>query len=64
MVWYAFFVPAFLGPSRTRNTQKLLRNPEMAIAAIGMYDPELGDKLKQHRGNLEKLQQYWRLGGQ
>ena len=36
--------------------------PEMAIAAIGMYDEDLGTQLGQHRGNIAKLQEYWRLG--
>jgi hypothetical protein len=37
-------------------------SPGMAILAIRAYDPELAQQLDQHRGNLEKLQEYWRLG--
>lgn len=37
-------------------------SPDMAIAAIGSFDRGLGDQLKQHRANVVKLQEYWRLG--
>jgi hypothetical protein len=39
-------------------------SPDMAIAAISTYDAALGEQLRQHRGNLEKIQEYYRLGAE
>ena len=39
-------------------------SPDMAIAAIGMYDPKLGAEMNTHRENLVKLQEYWRRGAE
>lgn len=36
--------------------------PEMAIATIGIYSPDLSEQLKAQRDNIAKLQEYWRLG--
>jgi hypothetical protein len=39
-------------------------SPEMAIAAIAFYDPKVAETMQKHRGNLEKLQDYWRRGAE